>query len=377
MNRRAYLAAAAGLSVAGCITTDDAKGPNAPKTPIHRSVETETATPTQTPRPPVESLDRLVDRLSTATDGDTVSVPPDVEIDLSDRWEIQVPSGVTLEGGRDVENDVPGALLTSPEGDETPKGEPTLRKLVLENNARLTGFRLQSHFTEYVNPATEHDGNFYAHQGGGGVTASHKTEVDNNEISGWPYAAVVAHGDGHIHDNDIHHNTWEGLGYGVAVPGGTYAPLIESNYFNYNRHSITAAGSSAGYVARNNVVGPDWVGSQFDVHGTEGMDGLAGDRIVIEQNTFEATTSVAAKTRRPNANTPAIQIRGTPTEGAWIERNWFYHADRESAVWNPDSYEKIHFGSNHYGKNQPSRRSIGAPATRSRQTPNQTGNRSE
>lgn len=367
MNRRSFLAAAAGSFLAGCGTPDDPRRTNASDTQTPRSVEIGTTTShTQTTRPPVDSLERLVDRLSTATAGDTVTVPPDAEIDLSNQWEIQVPSGVTLEGGRDAKNNVPGALLTSPTGDKTPKGEPTLRKLILEPNARLTGFRLQSHFTEYVNPATEHNGNFYAHRGGGGVTASHKAEVDNNEISGWPYAAVVLHGAGHIHDNDIHHNTWEGLGYGVAVPGGTFVPIIESNYFNYNRHSITAAGSAAGYVARYNVVGPDWVGAQFDVHGTEGMEGIAGRRVIIEQNTFKATTTVEAKTRLPDAKIQAIQFRGTPSEGAWIRQNWFYHDDKESAVWNPNSYENIHFDSNHYGETPPTQNSVGAPATRSR-----------
>ncbi len=367
MDRRAYLVAVGGLFLAGC--SSDGPQPTPSETPTSRPPETETdtetPTPTRTPRPPVTSVDQLVDRLSTATDGDTVTVPPDAEIDLSNHWEIRVPRGVTLEGGRDVDNGVPGALLRSPEGDQTPDYDPNLRKLVLEPNARLTGCRLQGQFTEYVNAATEHDGDFYAHRGGGGVTASHEAEVDNNEIWGWPYAAVVVQGEGDIHDNHIHHNTWEGLGYGVAVPGGTYVPRIESNYFNYNRHSITAAGSSAGYVARHNVVGPEWVGSQFDVHGTEGMRGRAGDRIVIEQNTFEATTSVAAKTRKPDADLPAIQIRGTPNDGAWIEDNWFYHDDREGAVWNPDSYERIHFESNHYGDTQPTQDSVGAPGTRS------------
>ncbi|MFW5905397.1 MAG: right-handed parallel beta-helix repeat-containing protein [archaeon] len=367
MERRAYLAAVGGIFLAGCTTVDDGDRSREPEPPTTRrdGPESQRTRQTATTRPPPESLDAIVDRLSSASDGDTVSVPADVEIDLTDRWEIRVPSGVTLEGGRDEEQSVPGALLRSPAGDEAPEYDPNRRKILLDENARLTGFRLQGHFTDYVNPSTEHDGDYYAHRGGGGVTASHEAEVDNNEIAGWPYAGVVVHGDAHIHHNDIHHNTWEGLGYGVVVPGGTHVPLIEANYFNYNRHSITASGSSAGYEARHNVVGPDWVGAQFDVHGTEGMQGIAGDRIVIERNTFQATTSVAAKTRKPDAEFPAIHIRGTPIEGAWIERNWFYHDDRESAVKNPDSYEKIHFESNHYGQTEPTTDSIGAATNRS------------
>lgn len=377
MDRRAYLAAAAGFFLAGCTTTEDSPRPSDGDTPTTPPRGTGTTSrPTETARPPVESLDGLDDALSSATDGDTVTIPPDVEIDLSGRWEIRVPSGVTLEGGRDTENDEPGALLRSPDGDKTPEYDPNRRKFILEKNARLTGIRLQGHFSEYVNPASEYDGNYYAHRGGGGVTALHNAEVDNNDISGWPYAGVLVKGDAHVHHNDIHHNTWEGLGYGVAIPGGTYVPLIDSNYFNYNRHSITASGSSGGYVARYNVVGPDWVGAQFDVHGTEGMEGLAGDRVVVEQNTFKATTSIAAKSRKPNEKFPAIHIRGTPNEGAWIKRNWFYHDDRKSAVRNPDSYDKIHFEANHFGKSKPTRESIGAPKPLSGSSSDQNTNSS-
>jgi hypothetical protein len=357
MDRRTYLAITTSVFVAGCTTSEKDSPPEDDVVdPPDVTVTTEEPTP-------IDSVDQLIEALASASVGDVVTVPPDVELDLTGLWEITVPRGVTLAGGRD--NGDPGAVLRSPDGDRTPESDSFKRKLVLEEGARLTGFRLKGHFHEYVNAEEAHDGDYYAHRGGGGVTAKRDAVVDNNEISGWPYAAVFTRGNAHIHHNYIHHNTWEGLGYGVAIPEGNHQPLIESNYFNYNRHSISGAGGSdVGYVARFNVVGEQWVGSQFDMHGTEGMTGIAGDRIVINRNTFKATTAVEAKSRNPGGEYYAIDIRGTPTEGAWIERNWFYHEDRESAVRQPDRYENVHFENNHYGPDDSTNTKIGAPTTR-------------
>lgn len=312
---------------------------------------------------PIDTPDRLVEALESSTEGDVVTIPPDTELDLTGRWEVTVPPGVTLTGSRP--DGGPGALLKSPEGDETPAYDPTKRKLRLEKGARLIGFRIKGHYHQYVNPEEEYDGDYYAHNGGSGLAATQDTEVANNEISGWPYAAIIARGNAYIHDNNIHHNTWEGLGYGIAVPGGNHMPVIESNFFNYNRHSITGAGGSqTGYIARYNVVGPDWVGSQFDMHGSEGMDGIAGGRVVIGRNTFQATSAVEAKTRNPEGAYPAVDIRGTPTEGVWIRQNWFFHDDRETAVRSPDEYERIHFSRNHYGRTRPAGPDVGAPESK-------------
>lgn len=359
MDRRAYLAVATGVLVAGCSALEDDDGPT---TEEERRPPEETPTEEET-GPVVDSTDQLVGALNAASEGDVITVAPDAELDLTGRWGITVPSGVTLAGTR--EDGTPGALLQSPEGDETPESNSVKRKLELEEGARLTGCRLEGQYHEYVNPEEEHDGDYYAHNGGGGVTAKKGSEVDNNEISGWPYAAVFARGDPYIHDNYIHHNTWEGLGYGVAIPEGRHMPVIESNEFNYNRHSISGAGGSeVGFIARYNVVGEDWVGSQFDMHGTEGMEGIAGKRIVIRQNTFKATRAVEAKTRNPGREYPAIDIRGTPTEGAYIQHNWFYHEDPESALRQPNGFENVHFEENHYGRREPVSMNIGAPATR-------------
>lgn len=355
MDRRTYLGAVGAAFVSGCTATVEEDPPG------NRTEGPETSI--DHPSDVIESTVELVDALDSASEGDEIEVAPDATLDLTGHWELTIPAGVTVRGGRDERT--AGALLRSPEGDQTPADNSFERKLVLEEGARLTGLRLVGHHHEYVNPETDHDGDYYAHRGGGGVTATTDTRIDNCELSGWPYAAVFARRNARIVDNHIHHNTWEGLGYGVAIPEGKHMPEIESNYFNYNRHSISGAGGpQVGFVARYNVVGEDWVGSQFDMHGTEGQDGIAGGRIVIERNTFQATRAVEAKTRNPGGSYPAIDIRGTPTVGAWVERNWFYHTDRESAVRQPNGFEQLHFSANHYGQVEPSDRSIGAPETR-------------
>jgi hypothetical protein len=330
--RRYAIAAIAGSTViGGCVASDDA---------------------------PVTSREGLLTAIAAASRGDTVTVDPDAEISLDGVWKVTVPAGVTLSGGRGDER--PGAVLYSEAGDEGPN-EKFHKKFRVQAEARFTGFRLRGHHQQYVNPETAFDGNHYAHRGGG-IRAFDGAEVDNNEISGWPHAAVFSVGDAHIHHNYIHHNTWDGLGYGVGIPDGDHMPIIEYNYFNYNRHSITGGGGpEVGYVAQYNIFGADWVGAQVDMHGTEGMTGVAGKRMEIRHNTFKATHAVRAKTRNPDREYPAILIRGTPAEGVWVENNWFRHADRDGAYEQPGGPANVTFDNNHYGEDPPLKSDIGAP----------------
>lgn len=312
----------------------------------------------------VETRDGLVGALDGASEGDTVTVSPDAEIDLSGVWKTTIPAGVTLDGGGEDRGES-GALLSAPSGDEGPADEKFHKKFKLKPGARFTGFRLRGHHHEYVNPETAFDGDFYAHRGGG-VRAGDDAEVDNNEISGWPHAAVMAVGDAHIHHNSIHHNAWEGLGYGVAIPTGDYMPVIEDNDFNYNRHSITGGGGpDVGYIARNNVFGEEWVGAPVDMHGTEGMSGVAGERVVVERNTFLATRAVEEKTRNPGGEYPAIQIRGAPTDEIRVANNWFRHESRDGAYEQTDGPQDVTFENNHFGAETPDDPEVGAPRSRS------------
>lgn len=347
MDRRTYLALAAGTVVFGG-TLSPPRPPADPR-PDRRRDEPEEVPPTDDePAFQATSLTELTRALTAASSGETVYVPGDVEMDLSGTWMIQVPDGVTLSS--DGRLDGPdGALLTSSEGDESPSDQRGLQKIQLGTGARFTGFRLEGHHHDYVNPIQAHDGDFYAHRGSG-IDVGTDGVVDNNEISGWVYSAVWAEDNARIRRNHIHHNTWEGLGYGVTIPKGDHMPVIEQNRFNYNRHAISGSGGpECGFVARDNVVGPDWVGAQFDMHGDDGMVGIAGDEIVIRNNDFHATRAVEAKTRNPGGEYPAIQIRGSPETGVWVEENRFVHESREEAYYQTDGPHRVTFDGNTYG----------------------------
>ena len=105
----------------------------------------------------------------------------------------------------------------------------------------------------------------------------HDVEIANNEISGWGGAAIRVQDtelnsdivnqirDGvtpeisiKIHDNYIHHNQHStsgthSEGYGVDVQHYAFADIFH-NVFDFNKHSITAAGDSGGYRALGNLI---------------------------------------------------------------------------------------------------------------------------
>ena len=86
----------------------------------------------------------------------------------------------------------------------------------------------------------------------------------------------------------IHHNQYQGLGYGVCLDEAE--TLIEGNLFDANRHSIAGTGrSGSGYEARHNVEMGRSLGHCFDMHGgrdrQDGTD-VAGGWMHIHHNTF-------------------------------------------------------------------------------------------
>lgn len=348
LNRRTYLAITASTIAAGG-TLSKSRAPDGPS-------RFDVDAPARIDHPTRRATTRaeLRHELEQAVRGDVVWIPPDVTIDLSGIWLLEVPDGVTLASNGQLGGPT-GARLDTSDGDESPEGTGGTQKIKLGTGARFSGLQLRGHHHEYVNAGEQYDGDYYAHRGSG-IWAGADARVDNCELSGWVHSAVWAVDNAHIHHNYIHHNTWEALGYGVSVyaegsPSGTSMPLIEHNEFNYNRHAISGVGgSNVGYVARGNVVGPDWVGAQFDMHGDDGMDGVAGDEVVIQDNTFQGTHTIAAKTEDPNVEVPAIHIRGTPVTGVWVEDNRFYHENREGAYQQTGGPHKVQFSDNVYGR---------------------------
>jgi len=269
----------------------------------------------------VNTLDALLAALETARSGDVVWVNDGAKIDCTERvyienLVIEIPEGVTLAGNRG-QNGAKGAVILS----DTFETRPLIR--ALGPNVRITGLRIQG---PNPKPCLEHHRRSFAEDRGhtyyykfptsnGIATEDAGMEVDNCELGGWSHAAIsLRNGDGHhIHHNFIHHNQYNGLGYGVSHD--TAFSLIEYNLFNYNRHAIAGTGRpGSGYEARDNIELGHSLSHCFDMHGgRDRKDGttVAGTRLKIHHNTFRCPKS-------------AVVIRGVPEEDADIHHNWFY-----------------------------------------------------
>lgn len=303
------------------------------------------------------TLEDLQSTLEDASSGDVVFVASAVEIDLGyfpDSPSIEVPAGVTLAGDRGVDGSE-GALL---HGDKKPgsdwQGSDTIR---VRDDARITGLRLEG-------PTPDRDMNWlgddHDYTDGIDVGDASGVEIDNNELSGWPYAAVSGGNPVHVHHNVIHDNDQRGLGYGVS--GSHWDSTIEYNRFERNRHAVAGSGAAGeGYIVRHNVFGAEGIGGaghKIDMHEDPDSAGDAGTRLEVYNNTVEF------------ADAQAVYLRATPRESAEIYDNWFHNETQPCLTKNAGSYCAIqvkaddftnvdHRG-NHYGRSEPDC-SIGAP----------------
>ena len=226
----------------------------------------------------------------------------------------------------------PGALLFTDD-------EPDAILHLTEDDARITGLRIRgAHPDSYV---TYQDGLSYSNSGNDGIKiASSGAEVDNCEIYGHVHAGVyVESGDGstHVHHSYIHQNNTQGLGYGVSVGFDSSAdPLVEYNYFDANRHSVTSTGDNYGYTARYNHIGPETVMHPIDIHDP------GSEETVIENNIVEPLT----RTWDDNCCPAVDGFDGT--EGVvHIRGNWFWNDSCTFDV--PTSDPDIEVSDNEYG----------------------------
>jgi len=278
---------------------------------------------------PVTTLDGLLEALGNAKAGDVIHVDGNAKLDCTIRvyikeLELQIPEGVTLASNRGMGNSRGGMIFS-----DTFATRPLIR--MMGPNVRITGLRIGG---PNPKPCLEHhrqcfvEGRgheyYYRFPTSDGIIADYPgLEVDNCELGGWSHAAIcLKTGDKHhIHHNFIHHNQYNGLGYGISHDQAF--SLIEHNLFNYNRHSIAGTGrSGSGYEARHNVEIRHSLSHCFDVHGgRDRKDGtnIAGTWLKIHHNTF----------RCPNT---AVVVRGEPEEGIDIYNNWFYHKTGEESV---------------------------------------------
>lgn len=294
----------------------------------------------------VKTETELIDSLKKATPGQVVYVDDNAELDFSPWVVVEdlvmvIPAKVTLASGRG-KNGSKGALLCS----DAFKTRPLFK--VDGNDVRITGLRIRGPDPKIrnqpLNRWAREKGRirYYKFPTSDGIqAASPNLEVDNCELWGWSHGAVYlmkGATNAHIHHNYIHHNQRSHLGYGVVLDQSN--ALIESNIFDWNRHSIAATGRpGTSYEARNNLVGEHANSHLFDMHGgrdrRDGTD-IAGDWIKVHHNTFKAATM------------RALVIRGTPRERVEVHHNWFAGVDEKSAV-SPRSAGFLHIYKNQFG----------------------------
>jgi hypothetical protein len=233
-------------------------------------------------------------------------------------YSLNVPANTTLASGRGRDSSR-GARLFSRTFANCPLFE------VKGEGVRITGLRIHGPDSSVENDDPIHCG---GESTAIGISSDgpHRwaTEIDNNDLSSWPRAAIEINS---VQGLRVHHNVIQfnrrhehnntcgphnyGLGYGVVIGPGSVT--IEANVFDHNRHDIASDGlPGAHYTATYNLVLDGAVEQSFDVHGgadRKDCTNVAGSAFVIHHNTFL------------QSHKPAVRMRGIPMAGAWIYKN--------------------------------------------------------
>lgn len=303
----------------------------------------------------VHTKAELLSALTSATSGQIIYIDDNASIDLTDKKNLVIPTGVTLASGRG-RNGSQGALLYS---NYLVNSGPDAKRLFSlfktgGNSVRVTGIRIKGPDNDNLsNPANERISWNYERA----ISSEHDLEVDNSELYYWGHSAVSILRNipkkANIHHNYIHHNLRAGLGYGVSLGYGADA-LIEANKFDFNRHSIAGDGRPGdSYIARYNLVLGNGNSHAFDMHGgvdrRDGTD-IAGRKVEIYYNTFYRIVldNYPTPPKGYTSSCAAIRIRGIPTEGAWIHDNYFYYDYSKICVAQMANFGKIYVYNNCY-----------------------------
>ena len=306
----------------------------------------------------VSNVDELREALAQAQPGQAIFIPGGTEIDcttlvFTEKLVLEIPEGVTLASDRG-NGGSRGAVIYS----DAFATRPLIR--ATGPNVRITGLwvrgpcpkrHLDHHSRSFRadrgDSAAQHEYYYKFPTSDGISTKFPGLEVDNCEVSGWSHGGVhLEDGDGHhVHHCYIHHNQYNGLGYGVVHGYGEKSQsLIEYNLFNWNRHSIAGTGKPGNaYEARHNVEIEHSLSHAFDMHGGRDRgDGtnIAGDWLKVHHNTFRCT------------GVTAIVIRGVSGGTTEIHHNWFLHPDpggRDVRPWPTGGDTGIDCRQNAYG----------------------------
>ncbi len=269
-------------------------------------------------------------KIESAKNGDVVYINDNLTIDLTNQYvktgskSIVVPKGVTIASGRGVGGSS-GALIKTRDMSPHGKADSRLSSAVFvsnEGNVRFTGIRFQGPKQSISLPAQD---KFCIR-----INNSNGLEVDNCEFYGWPWAAVfiVNSYENLIHNNYMHDNKQESLGYGVQVVNGF--AKITANLFIRNRHDIAGYGvADCHYEASCNTT-LSGTGHNFDMHPEKGNENspLAGGFIYIHHNDFRDK----GDNRTSDEIKPNIYIRGRAQIQCRIENNRFLHDGPQAAI---------------------------------------------
>lgn len=265
----------------------------------------------------VSDVAGLQSALAAASAGDIVYVEDDAELDLTG-LSLCIPGGVWLAGDRGLGK---GALLYST------AGASSAVLVACGEDVRITGLRLRgpdpetcpSEWPDACPNDVSGDSNCaYCTDTAYGISTTYAgLEVDNDELSGWTYAAVgVQNAVGaDVHHDHIHHDWREGLGYGVVIYGSSATEAtIRWNRIQAVRHAVAGQGyPDESYEARDNLVEDQAIGHVFDMHGENEIAGdgssAAGGTIDVHENTVLV------------ADQYSLVVRGEPDVGAWLYDN--------------------------------------------------------
>jgi len=274
----------------------------------------------------VSTKQELTDALNTSVSGDIIYINDNATINLTNSYNLNISSGVTLASGRGNGSSL-GALLHSNSTYFT-NGATVINTTFIINGSgvRLTGIRFTGNDTELKASA-------YQYSLSRGIYSEYNVEVDNMELFGWSHCAICVYygsASANIHNNNIHHNQREGLGYGINIAYNSTA-IVDANIFDWNRHSISGDGrTNTSFTARYNLVLGNGTRHAFDMHGGfdlgDGTD-RAGKTINIFNNTFYKLWNNPA-----TYPSEAVIIRGVPTDGAYISYNHLYYETENDSI---------------------------------------------
>ncbi|CAI1987547.1 Uncharacterised protein [Serratia quinivorans] len=233
---------------------------------------------------------------------------------------LNLKQGQTLFGDRGV-NGSKGGKLVTPYIDNA---ERKYAVITAGSGVKISGLRIEG-------PYKQSDTNNLT-IGIQFLEESKNIEVENNEIFGWPWAAISVKRsiENKIHHNFIHNNIRTERGYGVVVQNGQAQAEVYCNVFNANRHAIAGSGAAGeGYYAHHNLVmqgGGSGAYHQFDMHA---YNGLGGEYVDIRYNWFDYG-------RYGTSNRSSMHMRAIPSNGpasvAWNIFSQGYNVGSQIAI---------------------------------------------